>query len=264
MNLLSNLSNTKMIHTMRTQFAFLLILLGAVSSSSGLRAQAVTGGPGQPEFSSFEPYADGYRVNPLTGNFTYQIPILYVPGPNGGYGMPLFYHAGISADQAASWCGLGWNMNPGAINRSVVGIPDDWRSKKRYIMTYDSLSDIAFNSLSVNVPIEVFTVGMTFDWNSQQGLTGIGLSAGWGPLSVSTYNAQYGSVSAFGLRANFGDNISGGSSGGLPPYVHQNVKGFLIPLIFVNYSRQRVKTWMSMNQAYGNYGLLFSNEGYSG
>ena len=97
------------IYTMRIHLTLLLMLLALLSQAPSLHAQAVTGGPGQPEFS----YADGYRVNPLTGGFTYQIPVLYVPGPNGGYGMPLFYHAGISAEQIASGCGLGWNMNPG-------------------------------------------------------------------------------------------------------------------------------------------------------
>ena len=85
MNLLFTLTNPMMTRPMRIQLIFLLILLGAVSSAVSLHAQAVTGGPGQPEFTSFEPYADGYRVNPLTGGFTYQIPAVYVPGPNGGY-----------------------------------------------------------------------------------------------------------------------------------------------------------------------------------
>ena len=103
--------------------SFLLLLLTSLLAVSQLPAQAVTGGPGQPEFTSFESAGDGYFVNPLTGDFTYQIPVLHVPGPGGGYSMSLFYHAGISGDQVASWTGLGWNLNAGAINRSVVGGP---------------------------------------------------------------------------------------------------------------------------------------------
>jgi hypothetical protein len=29
-------------------------------------------------------------------------------------------------DQEASWVGLGWNLNPGVMNRSLRGLPDDF------------------------------------------------------------------------------------------------------------------------------------------
>ncbi len=79
-------------------------------------AQSVTGGPGQPEFSSFEPFGSGSQVSNYTGNFAYAIPALSIPGPNGNYGMSLFYHGGITMDQVASWAGLGWNINPWSEN----------------------------------------------------------------------------------------------------------------------------------------------------
>ncbi len=44
--------------------------------------------------------------------------------------MALFNHAGIAPDQEASWTGLGWNLNPGAINRVVNGIPDDYSGQE--------------------------------------------------------------------------------------------------------------------------------------
>jgi hypothetical protein len=89
-------------------------------------AFALTNGPGQPEFQSFEPAGTSEMVNLFTGDFNYNIPLMTVPGPNGGYPINIAYHAGISMEQEASWVGLGWNINAGAINRSMRGLPDDF------------------------------------------------------------------------------------------------------------------------------------------
>lgn len=89
-------------------------------------AYALTNGPGQPEFQSFEPAGTTEMVNLFTGDFNYNIPLMTVPGPNGGYPINLAYHAGISMEQEASWTGLGWNINAGAINRAMRGLPDDF------------------------------------------------------------------------------------------------------------------------------------------
>lgn len=87
---------------------------------------ALTGGPSQPEVESFEPVSTTEMVNLFTGDFNYNIPLLTVPGPNGGYPINLAYHAGIGMEQEASWTGLGWNINPGVINRNMRGVPDDF------------------------------------------------------------------------------------------------------------------------------------------
>src|SRR5687767_9572876 len=83
---------------------------------------ALTSGPTTPEVQSFEPIGTTQLVDPFTGDFNYNIPLLDV----GGYPVNLHYHAGIGMDQEASWVGLGWNINPGVINRDVQGIPDDF------------------------------------------------------------------------------------------------------------------------------------------
>ncbi len=88
-------------------------------------AWALTAGPTAPEFSSFEPVDTTDMVNLSTGDFTYSIPLLEVPGPEGGYPLALSYHAGIGPDEESSWVGLGWSLNPGALNRYVNGLPDD-------------------------------------------------------------------------------------------------------------------------------------------
>lgn len=93
---------------------------------SPVAVHALTSGPGQPEFSSFEPVGTTDMVDVYTGDFTYNIPLLTVPGPNGGYPINMAYHSGPGMDEEASWCGLGWNINVGAINRQLRGLPDDF------------------------------------------------------------------------------------------------------------------------------------------
>lgn len=89
-------------------------------------AMALTSGPSQPEFQSFEPVEASNMVDLFSGDFTYNLPLFELPGPNGGYPFNMAYHSGITMDQEASWVGLGWNINPGVINRGVRGIPDDF------------------------------------------------------------------------------------------------------------------------------------------
>jgi len=89
-------------------------------------AFALTGGPAQPESSSFAPVGTSDMVNLFSGDFNYNIPLMDV----GGYPVNISYQSGISMDQEASWVGLGWNINPGAINRSMRGLPDDFNGDK--------------------------------------------------------------------------------------------------------------------------------------
>ncbi len=87
---------------------------------------ALTSGPSQPEVQSFEPIGTTEMVDLFSGDFTYNIPLFELPGPNGGYPFNLAYHSGVTMDQEASWVGLGWNINPGVINRQMRGLPDDF------------------------------------------------------------------------------------------------------------------------------------------
>ena len=87
---------------------------------------ALTSGPAQEEFASFEPATTTDMVDLSSGDFTYNIPLMSVPGPNGGYPINLSYHSGVGMEQEASWVGLGWNINVGAVNRQLRGLPDDF------------------------------------------------------------------------------------------------------------------------------------------
>lgn len=82
-------------------------------------------GPGQPEMASFKSVGTGNMVNLFTGDFSYNIPLMDV----GGYPVNIFYSGGIGPEQEASWVGLGWNINPGNINRNMRGVPDDFNGK---------------------------------------------------------------------------------------------------------------------------------------
>jgi len=80
------------------------------------------GGPSQPEMASFKSVGTDKMVNLFTGDFSYNIPLLDV----GGYPVNIFYDGNITMEQEASWVGLGWNINPGTINRNMRGVPDDF------------------------------------------------------------------------------------------------------------------------------------------
>jgi hypothetical protein len=83
------------------------------------------GGPDQPEVQSFTPIGTSDMVDPFTGDFSYNIPLMDVDG----YPINMAYNAGVTMDQEASWVGLGWNLNPGVVNRAMRGLPDDFNGQ---------------------------------------------------------------------------------------------------------------------------------------
>ena len=113
---------------------------------------ALTSGPAAPEFSSFEPVATTNMVDPFTGDFTYNLPVLNIPGSDGGgYAMSLSYHSGATPEEEASWVGLGWTLNAGAINRSKNGLVDEFNGVevKRYNQTTPVWSVSATGDFSI-------------------------------------------------------------------------------------------------------------------
>ena len=117
----------KKLLTPRKKIAWLLLSVMGIHCLLPTAVYALTSGPSQPEVQSFEPVGTTDMVDLFTGDFTYNIPLFELPGPNGGYPFNLAYHAGIGLDQEASWCGLGWNLNPGAITRQMRGLPDEFK-----------------------------------------------------------------------------------------------------------------------------------------
>ena len=180
-------------------------------------ALALTAGPSQPEMQGFSSVDVSNMVDLFTGDFKYDLPLLTVPGPGGGYPIKLNYNAGITAEQEASWVGLGWTLNPGSISREMKGIPDDF--KEDQITKENALKTSHTFSLNVGVTLknsEIFgqdvakknmDVGVSlnagFSYNNFSGfrstvsggfsvpLAEVGESAFAGGMSVS-YDSQQG------------------------------------------------------------------------
>ncbi|WP_417859357.1 thrombospondin type 3 repeat-containing protein [Xanthomarina gelatinilytica] len=172
----------------------LLLLIGFISINFDLHAQ----GPTSPEASSFEPVDASDMVNLLTGDMSYVLPILNIPSPEGGYPMALSYHAGIAMEQEASWVGLGWSLNPGAINRSINGYPDDWRKGLKADLIYDIGGEFTGYDFGVSVGIG----------GSDKGLS-IGLYVSYSENRAFGGETSYGfdggvNGSAFGFNARLG------------------------------------------------------------
>jgi hypothetical protein len=114
-------------------------------------AFALTGGPSQPEVESFSPVGTSEMVDMTSGDFTYNIPLLDV----GGYPINLTYNAGITPDQEASWVGMGWNINPGVVNRNVRGLPDDFKGDQ--VTKELNIKDNKTYGGSLGVKLELFS-----------------------------------------------------------------------------------------------------------
>ncbi|MES2286130.1 MAG: hypothetical protein V4547_10610 [Bacteroidota bacterium] len=172
-----------------SKVAFTMAIIMLVETIYPSAALALTSGPGSPEFSSFEPVATTSMVNEFGGGFTYNIPVLDIPGANGGgYACALSYHSGETVESEASWVGSGWSLNPGAINRNKRGIADDAKGSQ---VTYKN--DVPANwTVSAGVQagdIEAFSVSI--------------------PLSVSA-SLRYNNYKGFGYTAGAGYSFSKG------------------------------------------------------
>lgn len=137
-------------------------------------AFALTSGPSQPEVQSFQPAGTSDMVDLFTGDFSYNIPLFELPGPNGGYPFNLSYQSGIGMDQEASWVGLGWNLQPGAINRQMRGLPDEFKGDQVY--TKMSLDPSVTVGLKAGADVEIFgfagtNIGLGVSLNNYKGVS---------------------------------------------------------------------------------------------
>ncbi|MEN1784863.1 MAG: hypothetical protein AAGF77_06940 [Bacteroidota bacterium] len=227
---------------------------------------ASNNGPSVPEAAGFEPFDASDMVNLSTGDLSYVLPLLEVPGPEGGYPISMSYHAGITPDMEASWAGLGWYLNPGAINRSLTGTPDDWKGGQSINFISFSKSE-TFYSVNVDVGFEGgASVGVGMSWGGNKGLSG---SVSAGALGMFADVSTDGTISGgFGIGipdkdsplrigASASYNLNSGKGGyGINAYVSPelNSKG--------NYST-RAYTGISLNSNGGlsvSGGVGFSNK----
>ncbi|MBR9833226.1 hypothetical protein GYB57_13860 [bacterium] len=174
-----------------------ILLVFVFQVFSPLALFALTSGPAQPEMASFTPNGTTEFVDPFTGDFSYNIPLFDVEG----YPVNISYSSGVTMEQEASWVGLGWNLNVGAVNRSVRGIPDDFNGDQ--INTVTKIKPMKITKFGTGGGVEAFGVGVsggtTFDYNNYKGF-GISIN--------STISAPILKVGGFGVNASVGLNIS--------------------------------------------------------
>ncbi len=197
------------LHLKRLHYYLLLIfcvLMGVQES----KAQ----GPNAPEAAAFEPVDATDMVNLSSGDVSYVLPLMDMDG----FPLTLSYHAGVPLDMESSWAGLGWNINAGAISRSISGTPDDWKSGNSLDFIYFSKTETLY---SINVGVgfsNAAEVGVGMSWGSNKSLSGsvYGSVAGF-TASIDT-NGSY----SVGFSAGFGGK-NGSYGGGLS--ISGNVNG---------------------------------------
>ncbi|MEM6801399.1 MAG: hypothetical protein AAF696_08335, partial [Bacteroidota bacterium] len=153
---------------------------------------ALTSGPAQPEFSSFEPAGTSEMVDLSTGDFNYNINLLDVSG----FPINLSYHGGYGMDTEAGMVGLGWNLNIGQLNRSMRGLPDEFEGdvvkKTNFVKPNDTyglnasagmeLAGIDLTKISQRLGTPQLSAGLGVFYNNYRGLgfeftTDVSLSA---------------------------------------------------------------------------------------
>lgn len=182
-----------MIRQLRIRKAIAVFFLTLLTTETLLPATgyALTDGPQQPEATKFQPAGTSELVDLFTGDFKYNIPLLDIDG----YPVNLSYHAGAGMDEEASWVGLGWSLNAGAITRQLRGLPDDMAGD--WVTTEQYLKQKVTTGGRGTVRAEILGKG-------RFGLTG--------SMSLGVFNDSYTGMGAeFGANAGLSYNITNGS-----------------------------------------------------
>jgi hypothetical protein len=255
--------------THRILCAFLAINILAEIVSPTV-AMALTSGPSLPEFSSFEPVATTDMVNDFSGDFTYNIPVLNIPGPDGGgYSMSMAYHSGSSSEEEASWVGFGWTLNPGAINRNKRGLADEFNGVK--VTNYNKQKPNWTQSAKFDLNLEIQSNDQGKDGkaggakaNKKAGekvFSGIGKGAGGGgnegtdPAEISlsvSHTVRYNNYSGFSIANGFGVGIAGMANLSMNRSGTQNTFGFSVNPAAIVRSLRKEKALSQAEQAEQN------------
>ncbi len=206
-----------------------------------MQAYALTGGPSQPEFSSFTPVGVSEMVDLSSGDMNYNIPLMDV----GGYPVNLAYAGSVGMDDEASWVGLGWNLSVGQIVRNVRGIPDDFNGDG---ITYE-------NYLKKNV-----TVGATFRFSPN--LTGVNLLSELPPenetFSMSMgVSAIYNNYSGFSIKPSIGISLELGKIASVGMNVESGPDGLTVAPNLSLHSRSKTKEGRDVKTT-GSVGLAYN------
>ncbi len=163
-------------------------IASALNSKTMKRAKIqnalLIGGPSQPEMSAFKSVSADNMVNLFSGDFSYNIPLMDV----GGYPVNIFYDGGVNMEQEASWVGLGWNINPGNVNRNMRGIPDDFNGEEVLTQTQKMKPNVTWG---VTLGADIELVGIKNPFSGSAGAS----------LGVS-FNNYLGPALDLGIRGN--------------------------------------------------------------
>lgn len=250
---MSELTNPNRKIIQKTAWFFILLMVNQIAFPAA--ALALTSGPSQPEVQSFQPVGTTEMVNLFSGDFSYNIPLFEVPGPNGGYPVNLFYNSVTDANKEASWTGLGWNINVGSLSRSMRGLPDDFDGEE----VTRKLDMLKNETIVAGVSGGLELGGYDAAKNVAKGI-GLSLS-----LNVNyTYNSYRGAGFSIdptiGLKGSFG----GGSSGTYQPRLSLGLNLSSTSAASLNTSFSMSKTTGDVSRGF-NFGLSFNGrEGLSG
>jgi hypothetical protein len=178
---------------------------------------SLTSGPAQPEFSTFQSVGTTDLVDPFTGDFSYNIPLLDVDG----YPVNIFYNSNVTNEQEASWTGLGWNINAGNINRAVRGLPDDFNGDE-VIKRMNVKDDWTFG-IKYNKKGELFGLGKNIGgsvgafFNSYKG---IGFEAGINASVSIAENCKVGGNLSLSYSVNSQEGIAITPNAGISLRLH--------------------------------------------
>ncbi|MDC8005429.1 hypothetical protein POV27_15300 [Aureisphaera galaxeae] len=180
-------------HRHKREIATFLLCTFLFSLFAPTSSFALTSGPADPTTAPSSPLGSDDMVDLFTGDFKYSVPLFELPGPNGVYPFTANYNSDVNMDKEASWVGLGWSMNPGAISRSVQGIPDDW-SVTDNIRYVNRMKPQQTTTIELSPDAEIF--GAAFKEFSKK----------TGPLQGASLNISYSNYTGFDLSV--GANLS--------------------------------------------------------
>jgi hypothetical protein len=214
---------------------------------------ALTSGPTQPETQSFSPAGGTDLVDPFTGDFSYNIPLMDV----GGYPIGLSYTSGVTMEQEATWVGLGWNINPGVINRNVRGLPDDFKGDEvvkelniKANRTYGAGASVSLELVGLDIGKKVakigFGVGAKFN-----NYSGVALDLQLSPSIGASASSKSKFTSSLGFDMSLGNS---GASASPSISFSKNVEG-----IGDNGGKINTKIGSSFNSRSGLQAVNFSS-----
>jgi hypothetical protein len=190
-------------------------VISEINQVNGTKTGSIPGGPDQPEATGFTPIGVTDMVDPFTGDFQYNIPLMDIDG----YPVNIAYTGDVGMNSESSWVGLGWSLNIGAVNRAMKGVPDDFDGTDRVKTTINTKTNISL-SLGQGFDLESFgveasAVGVSFSrnitYNNYLGFsTGFSISPEFTLFKSQRENDDFNT--SLGLGLSIGANSQSGAS----------------------------------------------------